>query len=374
MKTKSNLSEYAQLKTKLYVRLIGIAFTAFCVIFVFYLLVWHNRGGDLLVSALVRVFDMRYEDAYRIYQHWFRNCTDVIWIGAVTVVFFVLLRSVLGWFTKYFDMINRGIDALLSDEKIELPPEMSAAERKLTAVQSELKQRALAAELANRRKNELVMYLAHDIRTPLTSVIGYLSLMAEAPDMPAEQRAKYVNITLEKANRLENMINEFFEITRYNMQSISVSKEITDLYYMLVQISDELSPALSENGNTVIIKADENITVFGDPDKLARVFNNVLKNAAAYSYKDTEIVISAFETGSQTVISFENKGKTIPEDKLPALFEKFYRLDDARASDTGGAGLGLAIAKEIVTLHGGTVSARSSGDTIVITIALPKKC
>lgn len=373
MKTKSNLGEYAQLKTKLYIRLISIAFIAFCAIFVFYLLVWHKRGGDLLVSALVRVFNMRYEDAHRIYQHWFRNYTNVIWIGSVTIVFFILLRSVLGWFTKYFDMINRGIDALLSGEQIKLPPEMSTAERKLTTVQSELKQRALEAELANRRKNELVMYLAHDIRTPLTSVIGYLSLMAEAPDMPAEQRAKYVNITLEKANRLENMINEFFEITRYNMQRISVSKEITDLYYMLVQISDELSPVLSENGNTIIIKANENITVFGDPDKLARVFNNVLKNAAAYSYKNTKIIISAFESEDRTVISFENKGKTIPKDKLSAMFEKFYRLDDSRASDTGGSGLGLAIAKEIVTLHGGTINARSSGDTIVITISLPKK-
>ena len=366
-------TDYAQLKLKLYLRLISITVIAFIIIFILYVNIWHARGGNWIVSAFQQLFGMDYFNADNLYTQIFRNNSELIWIIAIAIVFFILLRTILNWFTAYLSMVNQGIDALLSeDSEIDFPPEMAETERKLTAVKTELRERTLEAELANQRKNELVMYLAHDIRTPLTSVIGYLELMTDAPDMSVDQRAKYMSITLDKANRLEKMINEFFEITRYNLQQISISKEKIDLYYMLVQLSDELSPTLAEGGNATILKADENLTVYGDPDKLARVFNNVLKNAAAYSYPNTEIVISAFEAESSVVISFENKGKTIPKEKLLSIFEKFYRLDEARTSNTGGAGLGLAIAKEIVSLHGGTISADSKNDTIVFTIILPK--
>lgn len=372
-KNKKVNTDYAQLKLKLYLRLISITVVAFIIIFILYVNIWHARGGNWVVSAFQRLFGMDYFNADNLYTQIFRNNSELIWVIAIAIVFFILLRTILNWFTAYLSMVNQGIDALLSENsKINLPPEMAETERKLTAVKTELRERTLEAELANQRKNELVMYLAHDIRTPLTSVIGYLELMTDAPDMSVEQRAKYMSITLDKANRLEKMINEFFEITRYNLQQISISKEKIDLYYMLVQLSDELSPTLSEGGNATILKADENLTVYGDPDKLARVFNNVLKNAAAYSYPNTEIVISAFEAESSVVISFENKGKTIPKEKLLSIFEKFYRLDEARTSNTGGTGLGLAIAKEIVSLHGGAISADSKNDTIVFTIILPK--
>ncbi len=370
---KKDNAEYAQLKSKLYLRLITIALIAFVIIFILYVNVWHMRGGEWIVSACQQLFRMDRENAENFYTQAFRNNAELIWLIAIAIVFFILLRTILNWFTAYLRMTNQGIDALLSDESaIDLPPEMAETERRLTAVKTELEKRALEAELANQRKNELVMYLAHDIRTPLTSVIGYLELMTEVPDMPTQQRAKYTNIALDKANRLEKMINEFFEITRYNLQQIALAKKKVDLYYMLVQLSDELSPILAERGNRTVLKADENLTICGDPDKLARVFNNVLKNAAAYSYPNTEIQISACEKDDSVTIIFANKGQTIPPEKLQAIFEKFYRLDEARTSNTGGAGLGLAIAKEIVTLHGGTISAASQDDTIEFTIVLPK--
>lgn len=246
-----------------------------------------------------------------------------------------------------------------------------AAQRQVEKIQLELisKEQELKAETT--RKNDLIAYLAHDLKTPLTSVIGYLSLLDEAPDMPVEQRAKYTRITLDKAYRLEKMINEFFDITRYNLQQIAIQKEPVDLCYLLVQLTDELLPVLKKNGNTVSLRASETLTVPGDPDKLARVFGNVLKNAAAYSYPGTEIVINAKRQGDSIVIRFTNQGKTIPQDKLDAIFEKFYRLDEARTSSTGGAGLGLAIAKEIVTLHGGSITAESREEAVTFTVTLP---
>lgn len=221
------------------------------------------------------------------------------------------------------------------------------------------------------RKNDLIVYLAHDLKTPLTSIIGYLSLLQEAPDMPALQKAKYVDITLDKAQRLEKLINEFFDITRYNLQQISLEKESIDLYYMLVQMTDEFYPILNAHGNTIHLEADENITVYGDPEKLARVFNNILKNAIAYSYPNTEIQVSADCSEKQVHIYFRNHGKTIPKQKLESIFEKFFRLDEARSTNTGGAGLGLAIAKEIITLHGGEIVATSENELTTFHIILP---
>ena len=227
----------------------------------------------------------------------------------------------------------------------------------------------LVAESA--RKNDLIAYLAHDLKTPLTSVIGYISLLKEAPDMPVEQRAKYTNIALEKALRLESLINEFFDITRYNLHEIMLEEETFDLGYMLMQMADEFYPVLEQHGKTITIHADEDLPIAADSAKLARVFNNILKNAVAYSYDNTEIDIHAQMQSNTIHVSISNFGKTIPKQKLDMIFEKFYRLDDARSSNTGGAGLGLAIAKEIVVAHGGTISVTSEKQVTTFTVELP---
>ena len=204
----------------------------------------------------------------------------------------LLTRVVLNKIIRYMEQICSGISSIENEgEGIHLPAELSEIERNLLDVQNELKKKSLEAKLAEERKNDLVMYLAHDIRTPLTSVIGYLSLLDEIPDMPASQRAKYVGITLDKAYRLDKMVNEFFEISRYNMQQIDIVKEKVDLYYMLIQLSDELKPVLDSNGNNIVIDCDENMVISADSEKLARVFNNILKNAAAYTYSNSEIRI-----------------------------------------------------------------------------------
>ena len=224
---------------------------------------------------------------------------------------------------------------------------------------------------AEQRKNDLVVYLAHDIKTPLTSVIGYLSLLEETPNLPGEQKEHYIRIALEKAYRLEGLINELFEITKYNAHKVIIKKENVDLHCLIAQVIDEIYPTLSANGNTAVFTAEDNLSVNADPEKLARVFSNLLRNAASYSYPQTEITISAKRLEHDIQITFENHGKTIPQEQLNSIFEKFNRLDDARLSNTGGAGLGLSIAEEIIHLHGGKITASSQNETIDFVITLP---
>lgn len=251
------------------------------------------------------------------------------------------------------------------------PPEYAQVSAQMAEIKSGFqRQEQLLREEAS-RKNDLITYLAHDLKTPLTSVIGYLSLLEEAPDMPTEQKARYVHIALDKALRLERLINEFFEITRYNLQQIVLERETVNLSFLLVQLVDEFYPILAAHGNTVHMENAEGMSLLGDGEKLARVFNNILKNAVAYSYPNTEILILCERQGDAFKISFQNRGRTIPRQKLDAIFEKFFRLDDARSTNTGGAGLGLAIAREIVNLHGGTITAESADEVTCFTVILP---
>ncbi len=373
MKTKK--SKYFKLKMKVFLRTLGMIVLAFGIILLLYRRFWFGRVGDWIVFFLQKVFHLDYYDARNIYQYGLRENLTLLIIVAAVFCFLLLFWFSLSWFTRYFNEIDEGLEKLIQgeDKEIILSQEMEPMEQKLNVLQQTLERRELEAKLAEERKNNLVMYLAHDIRTPLTSVIGYLSLLEEAPDMPVEQKAKYVHITLEKANRLERLINEFFEITRYNIQQIVLEKEKIDLYYMLLQMVEEFYPLLSQKGNQVELHGDENVTVFGDPIKLARVFNNILKNAVAYSYDNTKIHIFLEENQPrQVVIKFQNQGRTIPKEKLSSIFEKFYRMDEARTSNTGGAGLGLAIAKEIVTLHGGEIYAESENEQVRFVVKLPK--
>ncbi len=373
LKGKQKWSDYKLLRRKLFFGTTIIVAVSAVLVFLAYSFLLRGRFANFVVKFLT---DYVYQDrdaALAFYWNVFRDHMDFLLLLSAVGVFLLILRFYMRSFTKYFNQINQGIDAIIqeSNNDVVLAPEMAATERKINQIKHTLAQRSMAEQIAEQRKNDLVMYLAHDIRTPLTSVIGYLSLLEEVPEMPIEQRAKYVHITLEKAQRLETLVNELFEIARYNLQQIPLEKEEIDLSYMLVQITDEFYPLLSARGNTAVLQAGEDLTVSADPGKLARVFNNILKNAAAYSYPNTEIYISAQEEERMITICIQNEGPTIPAEKLSTIFEKFYRMDDARTSDSGGFGLGLAIAKEIVLLHGGSIAAQSADHVTSFTISLP---
>ena len=365
-------SSYVLFERKMTRKMLSLVLIAIGAVFLLRELI-RGRFGDAVVAFLTGVFRLDYSDALYIYEAIFRQNLDSIIAAAIILSLIVVFRFSLRWVREYFDEISAGCDALLDEktELITLSPELGFLELKLNESKTILEKRERDAREAEQRKNDLVVYLAHDIRTPLTSVIGYLELLKEAPDLPVEQRAKYLSITLDKAYRLEQLINEFFEITRFNLQSIPLNRENIHLSYMLLQMAEEFYPILTPGGKSVRLDVPEDLSLYGDPDKLARVFNNILKNAAAYSYPDTVIEIRARQERNAVRITFTNQGPQIPEAQLNAIFEKFYRLDSARSSSTGGAGLGLAIAKEIVTAHKGTISASSGPEGTVFTIELP---
>ncbi len=362
---------YSKLIQRLFYQTIAVLGAAAVLVLVLRV-VLRGKLADFLVRLIGILWRTDPKSSDFIYQWYIRNNLDIIIVATMIVFFFILLRLSFSWFAKYFDQIVTGIDKLAEEdnEAIVLSPELKFMETKLTEVKDKLKKRTEQAQAEEQRKNDLVVYLAHDIRTPLTSVIGYLSLLNEAPDMPTKQKAKYVGIALEKAYRLEKLISEFFEITRYNLQYLPLNKENINLCYMMVQIADEMYPQLAASGKQIKTDIKENVIVYGDSEKLARVFNNILKNAIAYSVDDSTIDITAEAKPDKVSIRFENQG-VVPKDQLNLIFEKFYRLDAARSSATGGAGLGLAIAKDIISLHGGTISAESDNECTTFCVELP---
>lgn len=316
-----------------------------------------------LYDLLDNIYELVFERAYFIF----------IIFGITLIIVLSLLYKLLNKIFSYVFAVSESADKLFDKnvEYINLPPEMVEVEKKLNHFKTEaIKNERLARE-NEQKKDELIVYLAHDIKTPLTSMIGYLSLLSEIKDMPQEQRNRYIDIALDKSYRLEDLINELFDVARFNSEKIVLEKEEINLNLMLEQIADDFYPTLKEMNKKINFTSDEKTILYADPDKLSRVFNNLIKNAVNYSKENTDIDISIINKENQVTVNITNKGKQIPKEKLDKIFEKFYRLDSSRTSKTGGSGLGLAIAKEIVELHGGKIYAKSDMKETTFSVILP---
>ena len=369
-------SNYRKLKLKMFLQIAAAAvLTGVVGAFLMKLLlgILPTSFADSFISFCMSILSMEKTDAIRLYQEIFVINRETLLITAFAVLLVLFLFFAVSSFIRYFNQISKGIDRLLDDSEqpILLKPELKTMEDKLNTVKTELKEREKAAMESEQRKNDLVVYLAHDLKTPLTSVIGYLTLLKESPDMPAEQRAKSIDISLDKALRLETLINEFFDITRFSFQNIQLQKANINLSLMLEQLTEEFYPLLSAKKMEAVVHADDGLILNGDANQLARVFNNLFKNAIAYGNENNDIVISAQMQENNIRITFTNKGPEISEQQIQHIFEKFYRLDSARSTYSGGSGLGLAIAKRIVELHGGAIEAQSNPVLTQFIITLP---
>ena len=365
-------NEFKNLQTKLFVRTVVIMLVAVVAVYALYTFVLHGNFANFVVN-FINFFIDDYLQALHIYQAVFRNYMDLYILLAIAIVFLIVLKIYLRGFTKYFNEINKGIDTLIDENSgdVVLSSELVATEKKMNYIKHTIQQQKLAAELAEQRKNDLVVYLAHDLKTPLTLVIGYLTLLRDENQISEELREKYLSISLEKAERLEDLINEFFEITRFNLSSITLEYSRINLTRMLEQLVYEFKPMLLEKNLKCELDIPPNIMIKIDANKMQRVFDNLLRNAVNYSFDNGTIYIAVKQDENNLHIKFTNCGNTIPKEKLERIFEQFYRLDTARSSRSGGAGLGLAIAKEIVELHNGTITAESKDETIEFEVILP---
>lgn len=264
---------------------------------------------------------------------------------------------------------------LTKGDPVELPKNLKTTQSELELLQMRIIRDEMAAKAAEERKNELVTYLAHDIRTPLTSVRGYLELISEADGMSAERQREFAGRALLKADRLESLVEELFEITRYNMQNIPIERENLDVGLLCQQIAEEFYPQAQSRDLAIEVDAEEGLTAFWDSSRMGRVLENILKNAMVHGSANSTVIIRAMpdgQDGDAIILSVSNQGKEISPEHLEHIFDRFYRGDTARGQATGGAGLGLAIAKEIVEAHGGEIKAESEGGLTTFTIRLPR--
>ncbi len=365
--------DFRQFKAKIFFCTIWMVTIAAGCIYLLYSLFLKGRFADLIVSVNQKLLGLEYDAARTLYQWTFRNHIELVFVVGMVLVFFITFRIYLNWFAKYFMEINNGIDDIGRESigEVSLPPELSATEKKINTIKHTLEKQKLDMKLAEQRKNDMVMYLAHDLKTPLASVIGYLNLLRDEGQISEELRQKYLSVSLEKAERLEDLINEFFEIAKFNLSNITLQYSRISLVRLLEMLLYEFQPMLHEKNLECNLMVPEDIMIRCDADKIQRVFDNLLKNAVIYSFEGTDIDIAVVRQGEDVEITFTNHGDTIPAEKLERIFEQFYRLDASRSTSSGGAGLGLAIAKQIIELHHGAIMARSENGMIEFRVILP---
>lgn len=329
--------------------------------------------GTALGNYINRIYIQTNDGFFRSLFYFLSN-NRVIIVSLCCIAVFI---SASGWifkplFDNYSELVRNNININRDTDytNVKLSGHLKALEDVLNNVNTELRLSRYAAREAEQRKDDLVVYLAHDIRTPLTSVLGYLELLIENKDLSEAQRRKFMDSALRKASRMQTLVEELFEVTRYSITQIELEKSHVDLGMMLNQLVEELRPVLEQRDIETEIILEDTTDVFIDPDKLARSIDNVLHNAAYYTPPGGKITITTDSIDTSARVRISNTGMEIPPEKLSRLFEKFYRGDQARQSESGGSGLGLAIAKNIIEAHGGSITAENSDKVTTFTILL----
>ena len=362
-------------KLKLSILLQTVFVTALTILVGGFILEYFLEDSSNDLVKLLTSVNVQEENARHWYWRVIGNNKDFFLVIGFLCLFSLFFYAALSKMVKYLNQVETGIDNIVLDsaDSIHMITELKPIETRLNEIKQILKKQEQEVIEGEKKKNDLIVFLAHDLKTPLTSIVAYLTMLDSYQDMPEEERQRYTHIALEKSIRLGELISEFFEITKFNLQDIVLEPVELNLSMMLEQLADELYGVLREKNLTCEVGAAEDMVVYGDADKLARVFDNILRNAVSYCYPNTKIRIQAEMTEEGNRIVFSNRWKQIPKEQLGTIFEKFYRLDEARHSTTGGAGLGLAIAKEIVELHGGTIWAESDDEETRFIVMLPKK-
>ena len=303
----------------------------------------------------------------------FRLVTVIATICFFIIYFLLFIKRIVKDMTYISDRIIDSADGK-SDEKIiiERQDEIGEIAGRINEMTEQINQLITSERDALQSNKDLIACVAHDLRTPITSVKGYLDLALDTKHYDLEQRQKYVRIAQTKANRLEYLIHDLFNYTKLTSGEITLHRSKIDLVQLVEQMVEEFYPLFQEEELECTTKYNISYLEMNmDGELIARAVQNLLSNAIKYG-KDGKHVYVELECLEQEVqIRVTNYGLVIPEESIKHLFDKFYRVERSRNVKTGGTGLGLNIAQEIVHLHGGRIQVTSGASGTCFTIALP---
>ncbi len=291
----------------------------------------------------------------------------------LSIFFFFLLTK---RYSTYFNEISKGIHNLARGEfhhqvEIKSNDEFNDITKDINLASKKLKEAIDRGDFSENSKDFLVVNLAHDLRTPLTSVLGYLDLILNNESLTKEQVRHYLTISFTKSQRLERLIDELFEITRMNYRMLPVEKKKIDLTNLLNQLKEEMYPVFEKKHLIARMNSTTHLTIWGDGDLIARVFENLITNAIRYGYDGQYVDINGFIDADEVVVQVVNYGDSIPPNELPHLFDMFYTGDKARTYQDDSTGLGLFIAKHIVEQHNGSITVESNVIHTIFEVRLP---
>lgn len=301
-------------------------------------------------------------------------------LNAFLILFLPLFFTFFLIFTKYYtnmlDSVSKGISEIADGNfNVEIPikhhDEIGNIAENVNTAARKLKKAVESGEYAKSSKDRLVVNIAHDLRTPLTSINGYLDLIINNNSLTEDKIRHYAQIAYNKSIRMERLIEELFEFTNFNYGNAKITKDKIDFSYLIKQIIEEFLPIFEHNKleGRLFIK-ESPVYIEANGDLIARVFDNIISNAVRYGNEGQYVDIELFQQENIAVARIINYDSLIPKDELDNIFETFYRVEKSRSTKTGGTGLGLAIAKNIIELHGGSISADSNYERTVFEIKL----
>ncbi|MGL4850179.1 MAG: sensor histidine kinase [Clostridium sp.] len=304
------------------------------------------------------------------------SSNDILGFVVGVLVFVFSFIYVINKKVKYLDKISDEIKIIASGElshRVEVRgcDEVSNIAENINLMASEIEEKIKMERKAEKTKAELITNVSHDLRTPLTSIMGYIGLLKDKRYKSEKEMEEYLNIAFKKSEGLKGLIEDLFEYTKLNNTEMKLDKVVVNLSSMVSQIVDEMTPVFEKN-DLILVKniVDDKILSNVDPDKMVRVFENILSNACKYSYKPGTVVMGIYENEGDIIISVRNRGPHIEKEKLDKLFERFYRGDESRNTESGGTGLGLAIARNIIKMHNGLLWAECVENDITFYIKL----
>jgi signal transduction histidine kinase len=319
----------------------------------------------------------------RLVEFIFRVTSQVSYIVPFIILFLVGLVMFFLYFLllskgmiRYLEKISGSLAAIAKGDLQHRVPvltedELGLLAENINSMTAKLQQSISEERNAERTKYELITSVSHDLRTPLTSIMGYLELIEDDRYRDEVELRYYTQVVYAKAKRLEKLINDLFEYIKYHGTNIKMNFSKINIGELLMQLASEYAPVMEkENMECRTVPAEEKLFVWADGDRIARVFENLLSNAVRYGKEGKYVDLTWRKEGPEIVIEVINYGLPIPGDELPHIFERFYRVEKSRSEHSGCTGLGLAIAKNIVELNEGTISVLSDRNRTLFAVRL----